>query len=79
MQNFSSLFSPKYERGFIQHLHKYKKNMTDNKIDHIFGGGGWIRTTEAEAADLQSVPFDHSGTPPYEAVCGNPSQLFWSW
>ena len=53
--------------------------MTDNKIDHIFGGGGWIRTTEAEAADLQSVPFDHSGTPPYEAVRGNPSQLFWSW
>lgn len=29
-----------------------------------FGGGGWIRTTEAETPDLQSGPFDHSGTPP---------------
>ena len=30
-----------------------------------FGGGGWIRTTEANATDLQSAPFGHSGTPPY--------------
>ena len=30
-----------------------------------FGGRGWIRTTEANAADLQSVPFGHSGTLPY--------------
>ena len=29
-----------------------------------FGGGGWIRTTEAFASDLQSDPFGHSGTPP---------------
>ena len=29
------------------------------------GGGEWIRTIEAEATDLQSAPFDHSGTPPY--------------
>ena len=28
------------------------------------GGGGWIRTTEAYASDLQSDPFDRSGTPP---------------
>ena len=28
------------------------------------GGGGWIRTTEAFASDLQSDPFDRSGTPP---------------
>ena len=28
------------------------------------GGGGWIRTTEARASDLQSDPFGHSGTPP---------------
>ena len=28
------------------------------------GGGGWIRTTEAHASDLQSDPFGHSGTPP---------------
>ena len=29
------------------------------------GGGRRIRTFEAEATDLQSVPFDRSGTPPY--------------
>ena len=29
-----------------------------------YGGGGWIRTTEAFASDLQSDPFGHSGTPP---------------
>ena len=28
------------------------------------GGGGRIRTSEAYAADLQSAPFDRSGTPP---------------
>ncbi len=27
------------------------------------GAGGWIRTTEACASDLQSDPFGHSGTP----------------
>ena len=30
---------------------------------HIYGAGGWIRTTEARASDLQSDPFGHSGTP----------------
>ena len=30
----------------------------------LYGGGGWIRTTEAYASDLQSDPFGHSGTPP---------------
>ena len=40
--------------------------------DHRFsGGGGWIRTTEANATDLQSAPFGHSGTPP--------NMNFWSW
>ena len=34
-------------------------------------GGGRIRTTEAEATDLQSAPFDRSGTLPYWIV--------WSW
>ena len=29
-----------------------------------FGGSGWIRTTEANATDLQSAPFGHSGTLP---------------
>ena len=32
------------------------------------GGGGWIRTTEARASDLQSDPFGHSGTPPKGAT-----------
>ncbi|SBW09575.1 hypothetical protein KL86CLO1_12688 [uncultured Eubacteriales bacterium] len=36
----------------------------------LFGGGGWIRTTEAHATDLQSAPFGHSGTPPYEIGAG---------
>jgi hypothetical protein len=27
------------------------------------GAGGWIRTTEAFASELQSDPFGHSGTP----------------
>lgn len=30
----------------------------------VNGGGGWIRTNVAYATDLQSVPFNHSGTPP---------------
>ena len=37
----------------------------------FFGGGGWIRTTEANATDLQSAPFGHSGTPP--------DMKLWSW
>ena len=36
----------------------------------LSGGGGWIRTTEANATDLQSAPFGHSGTPPYEITRG---------
>lgn len=31
---------------------------------HHCCGPGWIRTTEAFAADLQSAPFGHSGTDP---------------
>lgn len=34
------------------------------KAKHVCGGGGWIRTSEAFASDLQSDPFGHSGTPP---------------
>jgi hypothetical protein len=34
----------------------------------IFGGGRWIRTTEAFASDLQSDPFGRSGIPPKMAV-----------
>jgi hypothetical protein len=36
-------------------------NYTRNCLN---GGGGRIRTFEAETADLQSAPFNHSGTPP---------------
>jgi hypothetical protein len=35
-----------------------------HQVDSLYGGGGWIRTTEAYASDLQSDPFGHSGTPP---------------
>ena len=35
-----------------------------SSVFNILGGGGWIRTTEARASDLQSDPFGHSGTPP---------------
>ena len=46
--------------------------------DFRFGGGGRIRTTEAEATDLQSAPFDRSGTPPkYEPA--NCRLFLWSW
>ena len=33
----------------------------------VSGGGGWIRTNVgARPTDLQSAPFNHSGTPPAE-------------
>ncbi len=37
------------------------------------GGGGRIRTTEAYASDLQSDPFDRSGTPPQRKS----DEFFW--
>ncbi len=37
-----------------------------------YGGGGRIRTIEAFAADLQSAPFGHSGTPPRLKWCRLP-------
>ena len=36
----------------------------------VDGGGGGMRTTEACAADLQSDPFGHSGTPPTRSPKG---------
>ena len=36
-------------------------------LRQLNGGGGWIRTSEARASDLQSDPFGHSGTPPKRA------------
>ena len=42
------------------------------------GGGGWIRTTEACASDLQSDPFGHSGTPPTRTRKGRFPWLFHS-
>lgn len=44
------------------------------RLSHIYsphpanGGGGWIRTNVAYATDLQSAPFNHSGTPPLHLV-----------
>ena len=42
----------------------YRTLEATREIGCINGGGGWIRTTEACASDLQSDPFGHSGTPP---------------
>ena len=40
---------------------------TDNPRRKNPGGGGWIRTNVgARPTDLQSAPFNHSGTPPNE-------------
>ena len=33
-------------------------------LTQLYGGGRWIRTTEAFASDLQSDPFGRSGIPP---------------
>ncbi len=42
-------------------------------IPYPHGGGRWIRTTETFVADLQSAPFDRSGTPPdYSKIRNNP-------
>ena len=36
-----------------------------NSLSYLaFGGGRWIRTTEAFASELQSDPFGRSGIPP---------------
>ncbi len=50
----------------------YQANQRLNKQSRIqgeeYGGGGWIRTSEAFASDLQSDPFGRSGTPPNAAL-----------
>ncbi len=46
---------------------RHKKRHLKDVFFYEDGGGRWIRTTEAFATDLQSVPFGHSGTPP---ACG---------
>ena len=43
---------------------KPNRTTTNTDFSITYGGGGWIRTTEARASDLQSDPFGHSGTPP---------------
>ena len=43
---------------------RLKHPLNKYSLHAINGGGGWIRTTEACASDLQSDPFSHSGTPP---------------
>ena len=49
----------------IRHRHP---NVTRERRSPVglCGGGGWIRTSEAFASDLQSDPFGRSGTPPKE-------------
>ena len=46
------------------YIHKVLKLLlNNNSTEYKFGAGGWIRTTEAFASELQSDPFDRSGTP----------------
>lgn len=44
-----------------------------------YGAGGWIRTTEACASDLQSDPFGHSGTPALKQLIESYFKKKWSW
>ena len=46
---------------------------------YAIGGRGWIRTTEAEATDLQSAPFGHSGTLPFICFSIFILKQYWSW
>lgn len=41
----------------------FSSNCQTQHLDFNNGAGGWIRTIEAFASDLQSDPFGHSGTP----------------
>ena len=60
-----------FRRGFNTIVRKRKGNKKTSQAKlAMFGGGGWIRTTEANATDLQSAPFGHSGTPPYSIGAG---------
>lgn len=64
----------KYIYGFVTKNHGLYNKKSPIKSDFFavtsflhnhYGGRGWIRTTEAETTDLQSAPFDRSGTLPY--------------
>ena len=52
----------------LAHTSQYFRIASGNVLITVLtGGGGWIRTTEAYASDLQSDPFGRSGTPPTKA------------
>ena len=55
-----------YTRGIFPGTtrHNAQESQCFSPLNANIGGGGWIRTTEARASDLQSDPFGHSGTPP---------------
>ena len=65
IKDFQAFFT--FLNSFSFYVFQNKKTL-QVKLQGQHGGGGWIRTTEAEATDLQSAPFGHSGTPPYEIV-----------
>ncbi len=46
-------------------IHSTLTNLSSTTICRacLIGAGGWIRTIEAHASDLQSDPFGRSGTP----------------
>ena len=45
-----------------------KKNVPDSNQAHNLVGAGGFGPPKRNATDLQSAPFGHSGTPPYEIV-----------
>ena len=59
----------KYGVENISQIDEVKQKKQAKSINSLpvvnIGGRGWIRTTEAETTDLQSAPFDRSGTLPY--------------
>ena len=52
----------------IRKLSETKKRRRTGDAD-FRSGQGWIRTIVANATDLQSAPFSHSGT--YPGFCGD--------
>ena len=53
-----------YYKLFIIHYSLFIEP-PEHSAGGVSGGRGWIRTTEAETTDLQSAPFDRSGTLPF--------------
>ena len=67
-----NLDEPTYAKTTSKNFYKthtntslHKKALQEKPARQFTGGRGWIRTTEAEATDLQSAHFDHLHTYQY--------------